>query len=137
MAEVRNQVNQVHDDRSLGELFNELSRETSTLVRQEVRLAKVELSQTGAAVGRNLAAIAAGALVLYAGFLALMFSLIYALSETMAPWLAALAVGLIVGAVGAFLAYRGYNQLKSMNMVPERTIESMEENAEWLKQQVQ
>lgn len=134
MAEVEVR-NQVRDERSLGELFSELSRETSTLVRQEVRLAKAEMSQTAAEVGRNVAAIAAGAFVLYAGFLALTFALIYALSEVMEPWLAALIVALVVGAVGAFLALRGYNRLKELTLVPERTVETLEENAAWLKQQ--
>jgi len=55
----------------------------------------------------------------------------------MEPWLAALLVAIVVGAVGAFLIMRGVNRFKEMNMVPQRTKETLEENAEWLKQQVQ
>jgi hypothetical protein len=130
-------TNQVRDERSLADLFNKLSRETSTLVRQEVRLARTEMAQSAAEVGRNMAAIAIGGFVLYAAFLALMFALIYLLAETMQPWLAALLVSVIVGAIGAFLVMRGYNRLKEVNLVPDRTVETLEENAEWLKQQVQ
>lgn len=130
MAEVR-------DDRSLGELFSELSRETTTLVRKEVQLAKAELAETGTKVGKNVAYLLVGGAVLYAGFLALMFSLIYALAEWLdSAWLGALLVGVLVAAVGAILVYQGYNQLKQVDLVPERTIETLEEDAEWLKQQV-
>ncbi len=133
-VEVRERVN---DDRSLGELFSQLSRETSTLVRHEVELAKAELSETAAEAGRNAATIAVGGFVAYAAFLALMFALIYLLAEVMAPWLAALLVAVVVGGVGAFLIMRGVNAFKEMNVVPQRTKETLEENAEWLKQQVQ
>lgn len=133
-VEVRERVN---DDRSLGELLSQLSRETSTLVRHEVRLARAELSETAAEAGRNAASIAVGGFVAYAAFLALMFALISLLAEVMEPWLAALLVAIVVGAVGAFLIMRGVNRFKEMNMVPQRTKETLEENAEWLKQQVQ
>lgn len=133
-VEVRERVN---DDRSLGELLSQLSRETSTLVRHEVRLARAELSETAAEAGRNAASIAVGGFVAYAAFLALVFALISLLAEVMEPWLAALLVAIVVGAVGAFLIMRGVNRFKEMNMVPQRTKETLEENAEWLKQQVQ
>lgn len=136
MAEVEARE-RVNDDRSLAELFSELSRETSALVRQEVRLAKAELSQTAAEAGRNVASVAVGGFVAYAAFLALMFALIYLLAEFMAPWLAALLVAVAVGAVGAFLIMRGVNRLREMKLAPERTVETLEENAEWLKRQVQ
>lgn len=130
MAEVR-------DERSLGELFSELSRETSALIRQEVQLAKVELAQTGTKVGKNVAYLVLGGAVLYAGFLGLMFALIYALADWLdSAWLGALIVGVLVGAVGAILVYQGYSQLKQVDLVPERTVETIEEDAEWLKQQV-
>ncbi|MDX1663039.1 MAG: phage holin family protein [Candidatus Promineifilaceae bacterium] len=129
---------QVHDDRSLGELFSELSRETSTLVRQEVHLAKVEMSETATKVGKNIAFIAAGGAVLYAGFLVILLVFIDGLIDAanIEAWLAALIVGLVVLAIGGFLVYRGYNQLKQVDMVPERTIETLKEDAEWAKRQV-
>lgn len=130
MAEVR-------DDRSLGELFSELSRETSTLVRQEVQLAKAEFAQTGTKIAKDLGYLLVGAAVLYAGFLALMFAVIYGLAELLdSAWLGALIVGLVIGAIGAILVYQGYKQLKQVDLVPDRTVETLEEDAQWLKQQV-
>ena len=81
-------------------------------------------------------AIAAGGLVLYAGALALIATAIIALAEVMEPWLAALIVGVLVTALGGFLLYYGYNQLKNLDMTPRRTVETLQENAEWLKREV-
>lgn len=129
-------MTEVRDERSLGDLFNELSQETTTLVRQEVQLARVELQQTASNVGKNVAYLAVGGLILYAAFLALLYAVVAALATTMDAWMAALLVALIVGTVGAFLTYYGYDQLKRVSLVPQRTVETLEEDAEWLKRQV-
>ncbi len=68
------------DDRSLGELFKDLSHETSTLVRQEVALAKTELTQTATEVGKDVAFLAVGGAVAYAGLLAILAAIILALA---------------------------------------------------------
>jgi xanthine/uracil permease len=129
-------MREVRDERSLGDLFAELSREVSTLVRQEVHLAKAEVSQKASQVGRNVAFVALGGFIAYAGFLALIAALILGLSEFMAGWLAALLVGLIICAVGYLLLQTGINELKRVNPVPRRTVESLKEDAEWVKQQM-
>lgn len=121
---------------SLSELFSELSRETKTLINQEMRLARLELKQRTADVGKNVASVALGGAILYAGFLGVMFAAIYALSEVVEPWLAALLVGLVVSAVGGFLLYRGYNELKELDLTPRRTVDSIQENAQWLKEEL-
>lgn len=121
---------------SLSELFSELSRETKTLINQEMRLARLELKERTADVGKNVASVAMGGAVLYAGFLGLMFAAIYALSEVIDPWLAALIVGLVIMAVGGFLLYRGYNELKELDLTPRRTVDSLQENAQWLKEEL-
>ena len=126
------------DERSLGELFADLSRETSTLVRQEVELAKTELSQKATQVGKDIASIAMGAAVAYAGFLALIFAAIVLLDEVdlLPAWLAALLVGLLVAGAGYFLIQRGLDDLKRTSLTPERTIETLKEDKEWVKDQV-
>lgn len=129
-------MREVRDERSLGDLFAELSREVSTLVRQEVHLAKAEVSQKASQAGRNVAFVALGGFIAYAGFLALIAALILGLSEFMAGWLAALLVGLIICAVGYLLVQKGINELKRVNPVPRRTVESLKEDAEWVKQQM-
>jgi hypothetical protein len=128
-------MQQASDNRSLGELFAELSRQTSTLVRQEVALAKTELRQTGTKVGKDVAAIAIGGAVAYAGFLAILAAVIYLLAEIMDWWLAALLVGVVVIVTGYLLIQRGREALKHADLAPHQTIETLKEDAEWAKRQ--
>jgi len=122
--------------RSLGELFSELSQETSALVRQEVELAKTEMSQKAAAVGKDVGFLAAGGAVAYAGLLALIAAIIVALGQTgLAWWLSALVVGLIVAGVGGFLVWKGFTNLKHESPVPQQTLETLKEDAVWAKEQ--
>jgi xanthine/uracil permease len=126
----------LYAERSLGELFSQLSRDVSTLFQQEVRLAKVEMSQKASEAGRQVAFMAAGGFIAYAGFLALLAALILGLAEVMPAWLAALIVGLIVAGIGYFLLQKGMNDLKNMNPAPEKTVQTIKEDGQWLKQQV-
>jgi fatty acid desaturase len=125
------------DDRSLGELFADLARESSTLLRQEVQLAKTELSQKASALGRDVASIAVGGLVAYAGLLAIIAAVIIGLAAAGLPWwAAALLVGVIVVGIGYVLIQRGLTALKREDLAPRRTIESLQEDAQWAKEQV-
>jgi hypothetical protein len=124
------------DDRSLGELFSELSRETSTLVRQEVDLAKTELTHKATEVGKDIGFLAAGALVAYAGFLTLVAMLVIALAQLGATWwLSALIVGVVVLLAGGMLVRTGLAALRSESVVPKQTIETLQEDAQWAKNQ--
>lgn len=133
MAELRER----REERTLGDLFAELSQEVSTLVRQEIQLAKVEMTQKASRAGKNIAFIALGGAVIYAGFLALVLALIAGLAEFLAVWLAALLVGLVVAGIGYILVQKGLSELKNINPAPRRTIETLRENKEWVKQQIQ
>jgi tetrahydromethanopterin S-methyltransferase subunit G len=129
------QVNQ--DDRSLGELFADLAKESSVLVRQEVALAKAEMTQKAGQVGKDIGFLAVGGLVLYAGVLAIIAAIIIVLGTIGVPWwLAALVVGVIVAGVGYFLVQKGMQALKRENLAPKQTIETLKEDAEWAKEQV-
>ena len=124
-------------DRSLGELFGDLAREMSALLRQEVQLAKTEMTRTASAVGKDVAFIAIGGFVAYAGFLALIATLIIILGTVGLPWwLAALIVTVIVLAIGGILVMQGINKLKQTQMAPERTIETLKEDQQFIKEQV-
>ena len=124
-------------ERSLGELFGDLARDTGTLVRQEVELANVEMTQKAARVGKDLGFLVAGGAVAYAGFLALIAAIAIGLGELGVPWwLATLLVALIVGGIGGFLVMRGLNALKRETIVPERTVQTLKEDAAWAKEQV-
>ena len=126
----------MYQERSLGQLFSQLSQDVSSLFRQEVRLAKIEMSQKASEAGKHVGFIVAGGFIAYAGFLALLVALILGLSEFMAAWLAALIVGIVVAGIGYFLLQKGMNDLKNVNPAPEKTIQTIKEDGQWLKQQV-
>lgn len=127
----------VQQERSLGELFNDLSQETSKLIRQEVQLAKTEMSEKAQDAGRNAAMLAAGAFVAYGGFLALLYAAILGLGEFIGDGWAALIVGLIVAGAGYFMLQKGLSELKQVDPVPQRTLRTLQEDEQWIKQQVQ
>jgi len=123
------------DGRSLGELFSELAQETSTLVRQEVDLAKTEMGQKASRVGKDVGFLAAGGAVAYAGLLAILAGVIVVLDTFLPLWLAALLVGLVVAAVGYFLVKKGLDALKREDVAPRQTIETLKEDGQWIKDQ--
>jgi hypothetical protein len=120
---------------SLGELFSELSRQLTTLVRQEITLAKTETSHKVARVGKDVGMLAVGAAVLYAGLLGIGAAIILLLAQVMPAWVSALIVGVVVAAVGGFLVQRGREALTNEDLTPRQTVESLKENAAWAKEQ--
>ena len=126
---------QGRDERSLGELFSELARDTSTLVSQEITLAKTEMSQKASRVGKDVGFLAAGGAVAYAGLLAILAGVIVLLGQVIPMWLAALLVGLVVAGVGYFLVRKGLDALKREDLAPRQTIETLKEDQQWAKDQ--
>ena len=125
------------DDRSLADLFAELARETGTLVRQEVGLAVSELADKGSRLGKQVAALAVGAAVAYAGLLAVVAAVIFALGEIGLPWwLAALLVGVAVAAAGYLLINRARTALKQADLLPREAARSLRQDVEMVKEQV-
>jgi len=125
------------DERSLGELFGDLAKETSELVRQEVQLARTEMTQKVSAVGKDAGMIAAGGFVAYAGLLALIATLIIALGQLGMPWwLSSLIVGVVVAAIGYFLIQKGINAIRHTNMAPQQTIQTLKEDRRWASEQM-
>ena len=124
--------------RSLVGLFSDLWRETQTLVHQEAQLAKAEISQKVSQVATGAGEIAAGGMVLFAGFLVLLFAAVGALQLLIdsehAIWLAPLIVGVVVMVVGYVLLSRGRKQLQAESLVPERTMESLQRDATLAKE---
>lgn len=115
-------------DRSVGELFRDLSAEVSALIRQEAALVRAEMSAKAARAGKQVGFIVAGAAVAYAGLLAVVAAIIIVLARAgMAWWAAALLVGLVVGGIGGFLVYRGIEALKHEDLVPRETLETLRE----------
>ncbi len=126
---------QGRDDRSIGELFAGLSRETAALVRQEVQLAKAEMGQKASRVGKDVGFLAAGGAVAYAGLLAIVAGGIFLLGLVIPLWLSALLVGIVVAIVGYFLVRKGLDALKQEDLAPRETMETLKEDKEWAKDQ--
>lgn len=124
------------EERPLGELFSDLVNETSNLVRSEVALAKVEFTQKAAKVGRNVGSLVIGGAVAYAALLALVAATIMGLSYAMPGWVAALIVGLIVAGVAWLLISKAITELKRTELKPQETVESLKEDAQWIKDQI-
>ena len=131
-------MQQTRDDRSLGELFGDLTRSLSTLIRQELDLARTEMTARAGRLSSGAAMVGVGGALLYAAVLGGMAVLILGLIELgLAPWLAALVVTIGIAAVGAVLVAIGRDALKKADLVPRRTIESVREDAEWAKERFQ
>ncbi len=125
------------DDRSLGELFAELTHETSTLVRQELRQAGTEIGQRATGVGKDVGLLAAGAVVVHAAFLALVAAIILGLADLgLSWWLAALIVALVLTGVGYAVISRARLAIKNADILPHHTMDNLKEDQEWAKEQI-
>ena len=121
-------------DRSLGELFSDLSQQTSELIRQETRLAKAELSEKLANVGRHAMLIGAGVAFGLAAVVALAAAIALLLIEVgILPWLAAVLTTLVMGVAAFALAQSGISALKKQSIAPVETMQSLKETTQWLK----
>jgi hypothetical protein len=124
------------DDRSLGELFAELSRDATTLIRKEFELAKAETSANLARLGRHAAYIAVGGALAYAGLLTIVAALVVILQVLGLTWWAStLIVGIVVLLVGYLLVQRGLSALQRDRLTPTETIDTLKENAAWARGQ--
>ena len=122
-------------DRPTGELLGDLYRGVSNVISLEIELAKTEVSQKASRVGKNVGLLAAGGAIAYAGFLALIAAIIAILATFMYTWLAALIVALLVLAAGGALVWVGLKTLQQESPVPQRTLETLKEDKEWMTDQ--
>jgi len=130
-------------DHSLAHLLRELRDETTTLVRQEVALAKAETCEKAARMGRNSAYIGAGALLGYAALVLLLLAvrdlIASALtragtSPDLATWFSTLLVAIAAGAIGWALIAKGKKALREEGLAPKKTIQSLREDQHLIKQ---
>ena len=121
-------------DRPLGDLVKQLAEQTSTLVRQEVDLAKAEVAQKGQQAGKGAGLLGAAAVIGLLAAGALTAFLIMLLDGALANWLAALVVAVVFGAIAAILALQGRNRIRAATPAkPEQTVETVKEDVEWAK----
>jgi uncharacterized membrane protein YqjE len=124
------------ENKPLGDLFGDLASEMSNLVRQEVALARVEISQKAKYAGRNIGYLVVGGAVAYAALLAVLAAVIMLLDKVMPAWGAALLVGVVVAAIGWLLVGKAMSALQQMEVTPRETVETLKEDAAWMKQQI-
>ena len=125
------------EDASVGTLLRELAHEVPSLLRNEVALAKSEARESLRATKEGVAALSTGGAVMMAGLVILLFAAVYALSNAMAPWLAALIVGGVTIFVGYMLIQSGRRKMQSDSMRPTHTINSLKKDTEVIRRRPQ
>ena len=131
-------------EHSIGELLREVSHDLGALLRKEIELAKAELSDKGSRVGKNVASLAVGGAVCFAGGLALLAAVVnlvgWLIAEISSPelavWLAPLLVGVVLAGVGYGMIGKAMTALRSESLAPEQTTQTLQENKEWLKEKI-
>jgi hypothetical protein len=131
---VSERIDEPRDPRSIGAITGDLLTNAQEVLRDEVRLARVETVAELKAVGRAAAMLIAGALIGFAAFLMLLFTATWALDTVLPLWLSAAIVTLVVGAIAGVLVMAGKSRVSDVSPKPERTVETMKENVQWIKQ---
>jgi hypothetical protein len=134
-----------NEESSIVYLLKKLRDDTSTLVRDEISLAKTEISEKIASTSRNVGYLAAGALVAYAALILILLGfsfllgglfLSWGMSEASAALLGFLVVGAVVGAIGAILVIKALDTLKKEPLTPTKTAGTLKEDKEWVQSKV-
>lgn len=116
-------------DKSLPSLFSELTTETVDLIRQEIALARSEISQKVSTAQTAITSVAIGAAILLAGLFIILQAVVAGvemlLPPDLAPWLAPLIVGLVIAVIGYAMLKGGSSKLKPDNLMPHHTIDSL------------
>lgn len=129
-----------HDSRGITDLVRELRDESTALIRQEVALAKTEMSDKASVVGRNTGMLIAGGAIAHLGLIFLLLAVSYGLYVAIglaglplhALWIAPLIVGVVVSIVGLSMFNKAKDTLSNLTPVPKRTVESLKEDKQWV-----
>lgn len=131
---------------SIPHLLRDLREETTTLLRQEVALAKAELKENTSRMAGHAVQIAVGGFVAYAGVIVLLIGIGHLLGAVLvragfdrdvATWLAPALVGLVVALVGWTMLSRAKKAIAHDDLVPRRTIDSLRRNKQWAQHKLQ
>ena len=124
-------------ERSVGELVQQVSQQTATLVRQEMRLAQVELQEKGKRAGIGAGMFGGAGLVALYGVGAVVAAVIMLVATAIEPWVSALVVGVVLLATAGILALLGRRQVEQATPPkPERAMESMQHDVEHVRERV-
>ena len=125
--------------RTIGTLLRDLAEGSAALIRNEVKLARIEFTALLEGVGKGTAYVAAGGVLALLGSLAFFTGLILLSGDQWLRdrfWLAALIVFALAGVIAAWLARRGASLLSPRRLVPDQTVATLQEDKEWLKRQL-
>jgi uncharacterized membrane protein YqjE len=121
-------------DRSLGELFSDLSQQTADLIKQEMRLAKAEIGEKLSDVGRHAMMIGVSIAFGLAAVIAVAAAIaLFLVDIGVAPWGAAIITAAVMGVTAYLLAQSGISALRKKSIAPVETIHSLKETTQWLK----
>jgi hypothetical protein len=118
---------------SIGELIGNISDDLSQLFRQEVDLAKAELKQEAAKAGKAAGLLGGAGFAGYLAVVLLSFAAVFGLANVMDAGWAALIIAVVWGIIGAVLYFNGRTKLKTVDPTPRRTVDTLKEDAQWLK----
>lgn len=124
------------ENRSIGELIADLAGDTGTLIRQEITLAQTELTNKAVSVGTDIGFLAVGGIIGLAALGSIVAAAIVGLAYFVPLWLSALIIGVVLSIVAAVIIFSALAKLKETKLKPEETINSLKEDAQWLKEQV-
>jgi uncharacterized membrane protein YqjE len=132
--EVANEDMTTMQRESFTELLGQLASHSASLVRDEIELARQEIREKLQSLSSGAITFVAGVALLWIAALTLCAAAVIGLSVYMGPGIAALVTGAVLVVIGGGITYFGFRQLKNTSLKPDRTIRSLKEDREWLKE---
>jgi Putative Actinobacterial Holin-X, holin superfamily III len=121
-------------DRSVVDVLQDILRNVQDILRSEIRLAKAEIRQEATQAGTAALWMTIGVVGLLSAWMFLLWTAVYALATVLPIWAATLVIAVAMAGAGGIVIRTGLRRLTRIKPMPERTIESLQENLEWMKQ---
>jgi len=122
--------------KSFGELLSQLSSDSAALLRDEIELAKLEMLEKAKALQAGFASIIIGAMIVQVALIALSAAAVIKLADSVSVVISAVLIGIGLSVVGGAIALSGIRKVKYTDLRPEKTIQTLKDGKEWLKQTV-
>jgi len=119
---------------SFGELLGQLANNSAALVRDEIELARQEMNEKVVVLRAGILTVAVGSIIGLVAILTLTAAAVIGLASYVGPGYSALIIGVFLGIIGGITAFVGIGQIKHTSLKPEQTIETLEEDKQWLRE---
>lgn len=129
-------MNEQKSEATVGQLLSALASDTGALVRQEVQLAATEMSEKAKTAARSAGLVVAGGALIHLACMAVVLAVMAALQPTVPAWASAGAMGLLFVGSGAIMVRSGLSTLESLGTEPSETVNTLRDDAAWVKEQV-